>query len=757
MGKRLVIGYLHTHWDREWYRQKEEYNIRLTEVIDDVLSKLECGEIPCFYFDGQTSALIDYLKYCPEKFDLIKKLIEEKKFFIGPFFVSADAFLSNIRCFAKNLELGIEYSKKLGCDDFIGYLSDIFGHTRACFEVLNHFDIKKTIIWRGVNNDKCDLNVAKTSTLWLAQGYYNDFFHQDVDIETQVKSVEDYLDKIAKYSGETLLLPIGGDHLAIPKNIGEKIEKFNQISQKYFIELSCPQKYFEHAKFANDSEFDGEFLQNSANFVLSSVWSSRIYQKIKNAKLSHRLTRVIEPLNFLLNLGWDKFLDRAWENLLKNQAHDSICGCSTDKVHAQVDIRFQKVDDILNYLEKKLSLEIQDDNGKAQENICVYNLSNYKTSGIVKFTSDKIAPNAQVLREFWGFPDKKFYDIYSAPVTEDYTKLYEQVVQIEPQEPFSFAILETKKPEIEHNILENSIENKFIKVIFSQNKICVVDKTTGKKYEDFIKIIDIKDDGDSYNYAPLGQKEISPLGCEILVKGEILSTLRIKYENINFDILANNKTKFLEFNVEIDNVEKNHKIQVMFNLDEPIYQTFAQDSKGIKKREHDPNYSLLENVPTKERIELKTNLRPMQSFVFAQNFGVITQGLHEYEIYKNGLYVTLLRSVGKISNPKNPARGVSAGPPLDVPDLQCLGKNFAKFGICFVDEPQELFEQSDEFLDTKIAFLTNKNQQKEILLNLSQNHYFMGILDKNFQTEGIYYTPKTDELEFLPLAKHGKI
>ena len=43
------------------------------------------------------------------------------------------------------------------------------------------------------------------------------------------------------------------------------------------------------------------------------------------------------------------------------------------------------------------------------------------------------------------------------------------------------------------------------------------------------------------------------------------------------------------------------------------------ESKGIKKREHDPNYSLLENVPTKERIELKTNLRPMQSFVFAQN------------------------------------------------------------------------------------------------------------------------------------------
>lgn len=38
------------------------------------------------------------------------------------------------------------------------------------------------------------------------------------------------LDKIAEKSGETLLLPIGADHLAIPEDIKSQIESVNFIS-----------------------------------------------------------------------------------------------------------------------------------------------------------------------------------------------------------------------------------------------------------------------------------------------------------------------------------------------------------------------------------------------------------------------------------------------------------------------------------------------------------------------------------------------
>ena len=47
------ICYLNgTHWDREWYREFEEFRLRLIEVLDDIILKLQKGELPVFYFDG---------------------------------------------------------------------------------------------------------------------------------------------------------------------------------------------------------------------------------------------------------------------------------------------------------------------------------------------------------------------------------------------------------------------------------------------------------------------------------------------------------------------------------------------------------------------------------------------------------------------------------------------------------------------------------------------------------------------------------
>ena len=63
----------HTHWDREWYREYEIFRMRLLRVFDRVLHLLDNNRIPCFYFDGQVSALEDYLKFRPENEKLIKK------------------------------------------------------------------------------------------------------------------------------------------------------------------------------------------------------------------------------------------------------------------------------------------------------------------------------------------------------------------------------------------------------------------------------------------------------------------------------------------------------------------------------------------------------------------------------------------------------------------------------------------------------------------------------------------------------------
>ena len=135
-NKKNVIAYLHTHWDREWYREFEEFRIRLIEVFDDVLKKLESNEIDSFYFDGQTLALEDYLQIKPEKENSVKKFIKEKRLFIGPYYCSTDSFLVDAESLIKNLQIGINYSDRMGCKDFIAYHADTFGHSKHISQII---------------------------------------------------------------------------------------------------------------------------------------------------------------------------------------------------------------------------------------------------------------------------------------------------------------------------------------------------------------------------------------------------------------------------------------------------------------------------------------------------------------------------------------------------------------------------------------------------------------------------------------------
>ena len=85
----------------------------------------------------------------------------------------------------------------------------------------------------------------------------------------------------------------------------------------------------------------------------------------------------------------------------------------------------------------------------------------------------------------------------------------------------------------------------------------------------------------------------------------------------------------------------------------------------------------------------------MQRYVGAQRVGIITKGLTEYEVKDNSILITLLRSVGIISNPKNTTRSTPAGPPIEVPGAQQLGLNIVEFAVGTF-EPNEYLDKVHE-------------------------------------------------------------
>ena len=77
-----------THWDREWRFPYQRNRQMLVEMIDNVLAILESEpDYRAFHLDSQSVVLTDYLEIRPDKRNAIKKFVEAKRLFIGPWFI----------------------------------------------------------------------------------------------------------------------------------------------------------------------------------------------------------------------------------------------------------------------------------------------------------------------------------------------------------------------------------------------------------------------------------------------------------------------------------------------------------------------------------------------------------------------------------------------------------------------------------------------------------------------------------------------
>ena len=726
-----VVAYLHTHWDREWYRTFEEFRLRLIEVFDLVLEYLEKGIIPCFYFDGQTAALLDYLEIRPEKSVIIKSLIKQKKLFIGPFYCSSDSFLVSGECLYRNLQIGIDISKEFGENDFIAYIADSFGHSKDLPVLLKSLKLYKSCLWRGLGNLPADLCWNSIRVTNLIQGYFQDYLHSNLSVNQKAVNLKKYLDKISEKSGDILLLPIGGDHLSVIKNISETINKLNNIYEDYKLILASPFDYFN--KTIKRKNAEGEFLDNTKTFILKGVYSTRPYIKRKNADIQWLLTRIAEPFNavcstYLNAKNRQNEINYAYKLLVKNHAHDSIYGCCLDEVSDEIMLRYQNVSSIANDVIKYTIHDIEDNDG----NLAVINLSGYKYSGKIVFESEKELNLAKISTRK-GFTDKKIYNINDIPITEDITNIHTYLMDVKDLEPFSLTNI-TDKYICHDNFLkikENSIENENIKVEIQDNKIIVTDKIKKETYKDFITIQDRADIGDSYNFGPLdNDKAVNGIIKSFKTKKNIKAVLNVIYEikipvtstikkraskfykcKINLDFILYNQSKMVEVKVYWINKSKNHILQIGFNLKDKITSTVSEDLFSHAERIFVPEYDIYKKIPAPKGIELKTNTAPMQRFVNTQNLTLITKGINEYEVNKKTLYLTLLRATGMISNPKNPSRGTPAGPPFKTPKMQCLGENISNFAFAFTDNIDLIYKLTEEFYNPCICLFT-KNKDR---------------------------------------------
>ncbi|MDF2543281.1 MAG: alpha-mannosidase [Herbinix sp.] len=578
MSKKIVHIISHSHWDREWYLPFEKHRLKLVELIDNCFELFENSDgFQSFHLDGQTIVLDDYLEIKPENREKLKKYVKEGKFLVGPWYILQDEFLTSSESNVRNLIVGMEEAKEFGEVCKVGYFPDAFGNAGQMPQVLKQAGMEAVVFGRGVRPVGLNNTLGETGEyesfysemIWnspdgsgllgiLFANWYNNGAEIPVEEEVAKKYWDKRIKDVLQYaSTDHLLLMNGCDHQPVQKNIAEAIEVANRLYPEIEFRHSNFNEYIQCVKDSKKdklSEVTGELTSQATDGwgTLVNTTSARVYLKQLNRENEVALENLAEPLaTFAAESGSvypHETLTYAWKKLMQNHPHDSICGCSVDEVHREMETRYQKslqvseelIKDSMNQIGSRI--DTSDLNEKEAFPFVVYNTSGWERTGVIKASVDiqriyrhDLTDSYRIMKELpimplvltdtlgkqipckitdagvrfgYDLPDDKFRQPYMARTVE--VSFEAEAVPALGYKVYSLQVVDNAEVKKETLVIEDGMENAYLKVTFNANgTINLLDKVSGKKYDQMCYYENTGDIGNEYIYVqPQGDKAI---------------------------------------------------------------------------------------------------------------------------------------------------------------------------------------------------------------------------------------------------------
>ncbi|MBX9572478.1 MAG: hypothetical protein K2X77_26520 [Candidatus Obscuribacterales bacterium] len=778
-----VFVYTHTHWDREWYQPFETFRTYLVDVIKRIVDELETGKLRRFYLDGQSIILEDALAIAPELAPRIKALMDSGELAAGPWYVLSDEILVCGESLIRNLKQGIATIKPFGEPLKIGYCPDTFAHSQDLPRILTGFGIHSAFVWRGVPQLNCgpvfwwqSNDGSQVLAYHLKKGYYQVNLHEAETAnggrEAALTKVAEDIAKFAADRGDwdnaslydrtanQLLYPVGGDHVAPPRDIVGLIAELNKKLQKSELQLEqlqlneFAQMLEERIKAPNtlvgmirkELRDNARSADNGYAYLLQGVLSSRLYLKRQNREAERRLFRFAEPLFSLLSARQimdypAAELNHATKLLLKNHPHDSICGCSVDAVHDEMDVRFGRIHQVINALCERAELNLSAmaadesksprDPGAKLAALRVINPTGRHFTGPVRYQWHEPvgyplghAPNSsQFESEHTGM---MLYSGWGRVPYYEKVRSVDGWIWVQDLAPFAEANLAWPLENLLAEPVANrvpivtaqakTLDNGTLKVTVDErgqlNVLWNVERKQLAEYKLSFSFRDTGDGGDSYNYDPLpGDKAISSkfLSVQPGKKGPLVASLILKHEikipheliedgsngndlpslkrstqivthEIETELILKRGSRILEFETRFDNRSVGHRLEAVLSTGLPIHTTFSENHFSLTRRYHQTKNETKIQLPVEPGCEVPCDRFPSQRFVIANGQMLLNRGLPEFGVDGDSLCITLLRSINHLSRGRMQTRGGGAGPHMPVPGAASLGANTVSFG-----------------------------------------------------------------------------
>ena len=672
----------HTHWDREWYRPFEQFRLELARVVDGVLDVLERDpEFASFTLDGQAIVLEDYLAVRPENEGRLRALLAAGRVEVGPGYVLPDELLVGAEPLVRNLLIGRAVCERFGAEPSpAGYLPDSFGHPLQLPQVLAGFGIESLIFSRGLGDQVDEVGVVfrwraadGSEVLALQQlPHYDNFaaIGSLDDADGRVRAIAGRFGTALERAGvRDVLLCNGSDHLPVQRELPRLCAALEQRFPGVRFMITRYADYVQAVRGAQVPAWTGELLGSRIQNVLRGVNSARLYLKQANERAEQRLLAV-ETLAALRALedgnpfpGSDFRL--AWRELLRCHPHDSICGCSCDEVHRDMLVRYESLHRTLAVLQDR-ALE-GSAGADSPTSTGAINLLPHHRRGLIE------VPGAEpALIELDGFAART---VELAPARHAQLR--------------DGAAIESDRFRVE---------------AASDGTLALVDKPSGRRFERLHALEDEPDMGDLYNFCPVdpaqcwrsgraGRRVLAdgPLVWELEVRVEIEVAaglepkLRPRHDTVSLGISTVVRlvrgSRRVEFRTTIDNPARDHRLRVAFPAGSVAGPIRAEGQFALVHR------PLVPWAPQTDWVEPPDPTQHTLGAVALGPIALLTKGLPEYEARSRAdqaeLCLTLLRSVGVISQPAGvlATRPLSAGPQLETPDGQCLGRHEVEYAL----------------------------------------------------------------------------
>ena len=550
----------HAHWDREWYLPLEIHRARLISHLDSVLELLEADPSYTYHFDGQMIAVEDYLMIRPEREAQLKKFVLEGRLHIGPWYVLQDEYLTSGEANVRNLLYGMSKAERFGEICRIGYLPDAFGNVSQMPQLFKQAGMKAAAFGRGVSLREDDPDPEGhfprySEFYWQSpdgsavpalffSGWYNNAQEIPADPEKAKVYWDERLAHARRYaSSEHLLFLNGGDHQPVQKDLADALTTAEKLYPD--IEFICSdfEKYAECVRLSRNSRWEtvtGELAGQESDGLntLCNTASTHAPIKMLNRRNESLLALTAEPLLSMAALAGMKIdnalIRRAWELLMQNHPHDSICSCGIDAVNREVISRFEKSIQLGEYLTEQagayLASRIQAKGlTEADAAFAVFNPSARSRSQVISVTLGvdreygtreartlvKSRPGktyalfdpsgAEVPAEIEDIGVKFGYELPDDSFRKPYFERQIRVIFSAADIPaFGYRVYYLKRaqkdaPEKGLRSAEYRMENRFIAVdIHADGTFDVTEKSAGRVYRNLGKYEDTGDVGDEY-------------------------------------------------------------------------------------------------------------------------------------------------------------------------------------------------------------------------------------------------------------------